>query len=44
MVASQARVAHYSFVFQRTGLEETDILDRYKLYAEEKICGGKIPP
>ncbi|KFG86371.1 hypothetical protein MANI_025096 [Metarhizium anisopliae] len=34
--------AHYSFGAQKDGMAKTDILDRYRSYAQEKICKGPI--
>ena len=34
----KAVAVHYSFGPQREGLESTDLLARYKLYAEEFVC------
>lgn len=31
-------VAHYSFGSQRAGMDQTDILDRYRSFAHNHIC------
>lgn len=38
VVDGRAIVSHYTFLPQRSGLESTDILERYRAYAEEFIC------
>lgn len=42
VVDGRAIVSHYTFLPQRSGLESTDILERYRAYAEENICPGKM--
>ena len=36
----KAVAAHYAFSWQvrQGGIEKTDVLDRYRAYAEENIC------
>ena len=29
---------HFSFNAQKEGMEKTDLLDRYRAYAEENVC------
>ncbi|TID23135.1 hypothetical protein E2P81_ATG02252 [Venturia nashicola] len=38
IVDGRAIAAHYSFQPQREGIAATDILDRYRAYAQEHIC------
>ncbi|EOD46819.1 hypothetical protein UCRNP2_6448 [Neofusicoccum parvum UCRNP2] len=45
VVDGRAIVSHYTFLPQRSGLESTDILERYRAYAQEMICPGTyVPP
>ena len=37
VVDGKALASHYAFRGQK-GLESTDVLDRYRLYAQEEIC------
>lgn len=42
-VAAGGGVAsHFSFSAQKDGMATTDILDRYRSYAQEKICKGPM--
>ncbi|TWU76100.1 hypothetical protein ED733_007743 [Metarhizium rileyi] len=42
-VASGGGVAaHFSFDAQKDGMAKTDILDRYRSYAQEKVCNGTM--
>lgn len=38
MVDGNALAAHYAFRHQAAGLDMTDILARYKDYADEMVC------
>ncbi|KAF2403012.1 hypothetical protein EJ06DRAFT_472081 [Trichodelitschia bisporula] len=38
IVDGRALAAHYSFEPQRDGMASTDVLDRYRAFAEENIC------
>ncbi|KAF2140305.1 uncharacterized protein K452DRAFT_253054 [Aplosporella prunicola CBS 121167] len=38
VVDGRAIVSHYTFLPQRSGLESTDLLDRYRAFAAENIC------
>ncbi|KAF4312982.1 hypothetical protein GTA08_BOTSDO01393 [Botryosphaeria dothidea] len=42
VVDGRAIVSHYTFLPQRSGLESTDILERYRAYAAENICPSKM--
>jgi hypothetical protein len=35
-------VAHYSFGSQRGGMDQTDILNRYRSFARDHICTGPM--
>jgi hypothetical protein len=35
-------VAHYSFGIQREGMDQTDVLDRYRSFALDNICAGPM--
>ena len=39
LVDGNALAVHYAFLHQREKLETTDLLARYKAYAEEMVCG-----
>jgi hypothetical protein len=41
VVAGQGLAAHYSFGPQREGMATTDVLERYRSFAEENICFGR---
>jgi len=46
LIASDALVAHYSFHAQTDGVIQSDVLDRWRAYANEKVChiaNQKIP-
>lgn len=34
--------AHYGFGSQRRGMDQTDVLDRYRSFARENICAGRM--
>jgi hypothetical protein len=38
VVDGKALVVRFAHEEQRQGLESTDLLDRYKAYAEEEVC------
>ena len=38
VVDGNALAAHYAFRHQSAGLETTDVLARYKSYADEMVC------
>ncbi len=38
IVDGRAMAAHYSFGPQAEGMAKTDVLDRYRSFAEENIC------
>jgi hypothetical protein len=40
VVEGRGLAAHYSFGPQREGMAKTDVLDRYRAFAEENICPG----
>ncbi|KAL1616260.1 hypothetical protein SLS54_008553 [Diplodia seriata] len=40
VVDGRALVSHYTFLPQRSGLAATDILQRYRAFADENICPG----
>jgi hypothetical protein len=42
IVDGRGVVAHYSFKPQRDGIASTDILDRYRAFAKEKICESEM--
>ncbi|PGH05499.1 hypothetical protein AJ79_06806 [Helicocarpus griseus UAMH5409] len=42
LVATGALASHYSFTSQVNDLRETDILSRYRAYANELICPGTL--
>lgn len=39
VVDGNALAVHYAFRHQTKGLEMTDLLARYKSYADEMVCG-----
>ena len=41
IVDGRALAAHYSFAPQSEGMAKTDVLDRYRSFAEENICVKK---
>jgi hypothetical protein len=43
VVDGRALAAHYSFGPQREGMETTDVLERYRSFAEENICMAEQP-
>lgn len=46
VIDTRAIVAHLSFFPQFEGIKETDLLDRYRAYANEMVCkpdNRKIP-
>ncbi|KAF2663329.1 hypothetical protein BT63DRAFT_124844 [Microthyrium microscopicum] len=44
VVDGRSLVAHYSFKPQRDGIASTDILDRYRTFADENICIQPVRP
>ncbi|QSS50170.1 hypothetical protein I7I53_10757 [Histoplasma capsulatum var. duboisii H88] len=43
LVATGALAAHYAFASQVRDLKQTDILSRYRAYANDLICPGTLP-
>ncbi|OJD24972.1 hypothetical protein ACJ73_03662 [Blastomyces percursus] len=43
LVATGALAAHYAFASQVNDLKQTDILSRYRAYANDMICPGTLP-
>ncbi|EGE85405.2 hypothetical protein BDDG_08350 [Blastomyces dermatitidis ATCC 18188] len=43
LVATGAIAAHYAFASQVNDLKQTDILSRYRAYANDMICLGTLP-
>ncbi|KLJ05619.1 hypothetical protein EMPG_10896 [Blastomyces silverae] len=43
LVATGALASHYAFASQVNDLKQTDILSRYRAYANDMICPGALP-